>query len=331
MGKRGRDLRWRSGLLGFCLAWAGALTGCSHSPPQLAPTEPQAIAVSHPVDRVVTDYADFTGRTEAVLAVDVRPRVTGYLVKMPFKEGAEVKKGDLLFEVDPRPYQAQLDQAEGQVHRYQAQLDLAKATSARFHGLSISEPGAVSKLALDQYTAQVAEAEASLEAVKASLEVYKLNLSFCKVTSPIDGQVSRYYLTLGNLVNQDQTLLTTVVSLDPMYAYFDVDEATLLKVNRAIEEGKILQQPQGGAISVQMALQGVRPTSRTGGDQLHQQPGEPDDRQHRVPRRFSQSEIGAGRSAAEAGHVCADSAPDGPAAPRAAAADRPRASGRTRG
>jgi multidrug efflux system membrane fusion protein len=253
--KQAMNSRWHWAFLGFCLTWAGALIGCSNDSPHAAPSEPPAVPVSQPVSRVVTDYVDFTGRTDAVQAVDIRPRVTGYLVKMPFKEGAEVKKGDLLFEVDPRPYQAQLDQAEGQVNRYQAQLDLAKATSARFHGLSISEPGAVSKLALDQYTAQVAEAEASLEAVKASLEVYKLNLSFCKVTSPIDGQVSRYYLTLGNLVNQDQTLLTTVVSLDPIYAYFDVDEPTLLRVQKDIDEGKI-KPLLDGVVPVLMGLQG---------------------------------------------------------------------------
>jgi multidrug efflux system membrane fusion protein len=287
--KRAMNSRWRAALLAVCFAGSGALVGCSHSPPQLAPPEPPAVPVSRPVSRVVTDYVDFTGRTDAVQSVDVRARVTGYLVQMPFREGAEVRgddrlrgavglvgllgapqgpflaaadlfpgrlqAGDLLFVVDPRPYQAQLDQAEGQVTRFQAQLDLARTTYARYQGLSVSQPGAVSKQALDQYSAQVAEAEATLKAGKASLEVYKLNLEFCKVTSPIDGQVSRYYLTVGNLVNQDQTLLTTVVSLDPMYAYFDVDEPTLQKVQRFIEEGKI-EQPQDGAIPVQMGVQG---------------------------------------------------------------------------
>src|ERR1700682_6224192 len=95
--------RWRSALTCFYLTWSGALIGCSHGPPQLAPAEPPA---------------------DAVQAVDLRARVTGYLVEMPFKEGAEVKKDDLLFVIDPRPYQAQLDQAEGQVNRYQAPLDL---------------------------------------------------------------------------------------------------------------------------------------------------------------------------------------------------------------
>ena len=143
---------------------------------------------------------------------------------MPFKEGAEVKTGELLFEIDPRPYQAQYDQAVGQVNLYKAQLELAQVTLARDEQLARNTPGAVSAQQLDQDRAAVDEADAQVKASQASLEIYKLNLEFCKVTSPIDGQVSRYYLTLGNLVTQDQTLLTTVVSLDPMYAYFDVDE-----------------------------------------------------------------------------------------------------------
>src|SRR5436305_7839828 len=137
--------RWRLARSWICLTWTGALIGCSQGPPQLAPPEPPAVPVSQPVNRVVTDYVDFTGRTDAIQAVDIRARVTGYLVEMPFKEGAEVKKNDLLFVVDPRPYRAQLDQAEGQVKRYQAQLDLAKTTYARYRGLAAKEPGAVSK------------------------------------------------------------------------------------------------------------------------------------------------------------------------------------------
>src|SRR5262249_12059324 len=222
--------------------------------PQVAPPQPPTVPVSQPVRRQVTDYVDFTGRTDAVNTVNVVPRVTGYLVKMPFKEGSLVKKDDLLFEVDPRPYQAQLDQAEGQVKLYQAQLKLAQANLAR--DLEIAKtPGAVHPQQLDQDRASVAQAEASVQAAKASLEVYKLNLSFCSVTSPIDGMVARYYLTLGNLVNQDQTMLTTVVSLDPMYAFFDVDEATLILVRQAIAEGKITSY-QKGKFPVSRALQG---------------------------------------------------------------------------
>lgn len=201
----------------------------------------------------MTDYVDFTGRTNAVQSVDIRARVSGYLVKMPFKEGAEVKEGDMLFEIDPRPYQAQYDQAQGQVNLYKAQLELAKANYARDKEVA-KTPGAVSVQQLDQDRAAVDEADAAVKAFEASLEVFKLNLSFTKVNSPIDGQVSRYFLTLGNLVAQDQTLLTTVVSLDPIYVYFDVDEGTVTRVRRAINEGVIKTYEQG-KIPVYMAIQ----------------------------------------------------------------------------
>jgi membrane fusion protein, multidrug efflux system len=264
--------------------------GCHRNPTEVAPAEPPAIPVSHPVSREVTDYVDFTGQTDAVQSLNVTARVTGYLVKLPFKEGSEVRgddrlrggvrivgqlaaplspgpllaaaslfpgqcqDGDLLFEIDPRPYQAQLDQAQGQVYLNQAQLRLAIANYARAKDVA-KTPGAISPQDLDTYKAQQEQADAAVKAVEASLEVFKLNLSFCRVTSPIDGRISRYYLTLGNLVNQDQTLLTTVVSQDPMYAYFDIDEPTVLRVRRAINEGKT-KRPESGLLEVLMGLQG---------------------------------------------------------------------------
>jgi multidrug efflux system membrane fusion protein len=212
------------------------------------------VPVSQPVRREVTDYVDLTGRTDAVHTVSIVPRVTGYLVQMPFKEGSIVKKGDLLFEIDPRPYQAQLDQAVGQVKLYQAQLRFAQTTLDR--DLSIFKNiAAVSAQQIDQDRASVAQAEAAVAAARASLEVYRLNLSFCRVTSPIVGLVARYFLTLGNLVNQDQTQLTTVVSVDPMYAYFDLDEGTLVQVRQAIAEGRISVNEKGD-FPVFVALQG---------------------------------------------------------------------------
>jgi multidrug efflux system membrane fusion protein len=221
---------------------------------QIAPAEVPVVPVAKPVQRQVTEHADFTGRTEAVEQVNIVPRVTGYLVNIPFKAGSDVKTGDVLFEIDPRPYKAQLDQAEGQVKLYQAQLQLAKTTLAR--DIQISKtPGAVSAQQLDQDRAAVDEADARVKAYQASTEVYKLNLSFTKVTSPMSGQVSRYYLAAGNLVNQDQTLLTTVVSLDPMWVYFDMDEPTLLRVRRSINEGRI-KIPENGVFPVYMGLQG---------------------------------------------------------------------------
>jgi multidrug efflux system membrane fusion protein len=223
----------------FVLPVLAVAGGCHGEPGQVAPPQPPAVPVSLPVRQEVTDYVDFTGRTDAVQAVDVRARVTGYLVEMPFKEGSEVRKGELLFKVDPRPYQAQFDQVKGQVGLYQARLQLAQTTYDRDRNIYNTVPGAVSLQLLDQDAAAVAEARAQVTAYQASLEVYRLNIEFCSVTSPIDGRVSRYYLTLGNLVNQDQTLLTTLVSQDPMYVYFDTDEPTLLRIRRAIAEGRI--------------------------------------------------------------------------------------------
>jgi len=214
------------------------------------------VPISQPVRRQVTDFVDFTGRTDAVNSVDIRPRVTGYLVKMPFKEGEEVKKDDLLFVVDPRPYQSQLEQAQRQVDLYRASLRLARTNYARDLGINARQASAITQGQLDQDQATVDEADARLKAYEKAMELYQLNYDFTKVLSPIDGQISRYYLTRGNLVNQDQTLLTTVVSVDPMYAFFEMDEPTLFRTRRAINEGKIKLSPDRSMGTVLMGLQG---------------------------------------------------------------------------
>jgi multidrug efflux system membrane fusion protein len=226
--------RRRSAQLGFCLILAGATIGCSRGSPQVASDEPPAIPVSKPVRGQVTDYVEYTGRTSAVNAVDIRPQVTGYLVRMPFKEGADAHKGDLLFEVDRRPYEALVDQAKGQLAMYRAHLQLSQASYERDRGLA--DVRAASQHQLDMASAAVREAQAGIQTAKGALEVAQINLGYCKITSPIDGQVSRYYLTLGNLVAQDQTLLTTVVSLDPIYVYFDMDQRTLIRINTFINQ-----------------------------------------------------------------------------------------------
>ncbi len=233
--------------------WA-IIAGCN--PPQrpVASSEPTVIPVSKPVSREVTDYVEFTGRVNPVNSVNVIPRVTGYLVQMPFEEGAEVKAGDLLFEIDPRPYKAQLDQALGQVEVYKAQLRLAEITLARDRELFRNNRGAISAQQVDQDEAAVNEAAARVKAYEASTEVYKLNLEFTQVHSPIDGMIGRHFMTMGNLVNQDQTLLATIVSLDPIYVYFEVDEPTLLRVRTAINEGRI-PRPRHGTVPLYVGLQ----------------------------------------------------------------------------
>jgi multidrug efflux system membrane fusion protein len=242
------------------LAFSGSLlvavSGCQRREPMLAPSELPVSPVSQPIQREVIDHVDFTGRTEAVQSVEIRPRVTGYVVKIPFKEGATVKAGDLLFEIDPRPYQAQLDAAEGQVNLYDAQLKLAQISYARDVALNARVPNSISQQELDTRKAAVEEAEARVKSYQKSMEIVRLDHEFTEVVSPIDGLVSRYYLTLGNLVTQDQTLLTTVVSLDPIYAYFEIDEPTLLRIRRAVNEGRVKRHPEGTDIPVLMGLQG---------------------------------------------------------------------------
>jgi multidrug efflux system membrane fusion protein len=241
-------------LLGLLLPVA--LLGCGRGQGPAGGPEVPAIPVSKPVRRQVTDFVEYTGRLAAINAVDIKARVTGYIVEVPYKEGATVKKGDLLFQIDPRPYQALVDQAQAQVNLNEASLQIARTTYARDQAINQGQPGAVSPQLLDQERAQIEEARAAIRAAQANLEAARLNLSFCRVTAPIDGQVSRYYLTLGNLALQDQTLLTTVVSLDPIYGYFDLDEPTLLRIRRAINAGDIPLPRESREVLVQMGLQG---------------------------------------------------------------------------
>lgn len=218
----------------------------------LPAAEMPLVAISRPVVREVTDFVDFTGRTEAVQSINVVPRVTGYLVRSLFQDGALVKKGDLLFEIDSRPYQAQTEEAMSKMKLNEAQLELAEKTYARFAAVAKAQLSTVGERELDQYKAAVDEAKARLEAQRTNLLVCRLNQDFTHVVSPIDGQAGRCQLSPGNLVAQDQTVLTTVVSLDPIYVYFDMDEATLLQIRRGVNAGRMKGSLRG---PVAMALQ----------------------------------------------------------------------------
>ena len=229
----------RNGLIFLCGAMLlGTTIGCRRHAPTSVAEEPPVVCVAEPVVRNVLDCVDLTGRIDAPQNVDIRARVTGYLVAMPFQEGAEVKANAMLFEIDPRPYQAQWDNAQAHVGVCKAQVKLATADNERAKQLNKINPASISAQELDKYQAAQEEAVANLAAAKASLETCQLNLDFTKVTAPVAGQVSRYYLTLGNLVNQDSTLLTTIVSQDPMYAYFDLDEPTVLRILRTLRAQK---------------------------------------------------------------------------------------------
>jgi multidrug efflux system membrane fusion protein len=237
----------------------GASNGCRQAAAPQDNSKLPVFAVSNPVQREVTDYVEYTGRTGAKEAEEIKARVTGLLVDFPFEEGKEIKKDAVLFEIDPRPYQAQYDQAAAQVGLYEAQLKLAKANYERDMDLFNRTKGAgVSKQALDADVAQKEQADAAVTAAKASLEVYKLNLDFCTVKSPIDGQVGRSNQPRGNLILQDSTLLTTVQSVDPMYVFFDMDMPSYRKFQTG------MSQEKDAKIAVSMALQGEEGYPRAG-------------------------------------------------------------------
>ena len=247
---------------GFRLVFAfplfvGAMFGissssCQQKTPQAAKNETPTIPVSQPVQRKVAEYVEYTGRTDAKESVSVRARVTGYLIKVHFKEGTEVKKDDPLFDVDPRPYQAAVDQAESQLVVNQTSQKFAKDTYDRDKGLGM----AVSQQQLDQDKAALASADAQVKKSKAALDAANLNLSFTTVKAPIGGRISRTFYTVGNLVSQDQTLLTTIVSMNPIYVYFDMDERTCRRFVSDINDGKIEVPSENSNVPIEMALEG---------------------------------------------------------------------------
>lgn len=233
-----------------------ALAGCTRVPSEAPAAAPTPVTVSYPVEREVTDYAEYTARTAAVDSVELRARVSGYLDKVNFKEGALVQKGDVLFEIDPRTYQAVLEHAKGNLATVEARFHRLEADFARARQLFAQQ--AIGREEYDKIVGDRGEAVASRSAAQAAMERARLDLEFTRITAPISGRVSRYYVTVGNLVQAGDltggTLLTTIVSMDPMYAYFDVDEHTVLRVKQLIREGKA-KTPDDVEIPVWLGLE----------------------------------------------------------------------------
>ena len=216
-----------------------------------APPPPKVKAVQ-PVSLEVTEWDEYTARFEAVDAVEVRPRVSGYLASIHFTDGAVVQKGDLLFLIDPRPYEAALRHAEATLALARSRLDLARKNFARAGSLLATH--AISQEESDIRESTVRQADAALQESQAALDATRLDIEFTRVTAPISGRVGRKLVTEGNLINggvgTQGTLLTTIVSLDPIYAYFEADERSYLKY-------------------VRLALSGERPSSREYKNPVH--------------------------------------------------------------
>jgi RND family efflux transporter MFP subunit len=196
------------------------------------------VTVSQPVSREVVEWEEYTGRLEAVESVEVRARVNGYLQSIHFKNGATVKQGDLLFVIDPRPYQAELERARAELGLANARLDRTGKDVARAQMLVRAR--AISEEEVDTRVSEQRQAQESVQAARATVNAVQLNVEFTQVRAPISGRISRNLVSVGNLINggtTQSTVLTTIVSLDPIYCYFEADERSYLKGMRQVRNG----------------------------------------------------------------------------------------------
>lgn len=238
--------------IGSILVVAWLMIGCDKTAQNKQPQQEPAVKVAQPVVQEVTEWDEYTGRIEAVNAVDIRARVTGYLEKFNFVAGAKVNKGDLLFVIDPKPFKAQLSYATAELERAKTKHELAKNDLARAENLFQAK--AISSEEYDARQKGLREAAAAVNSAEANVYLAKLNLDFTEIRAPISGRISREMVSVGNLVNAagEATLLARIVSTDPVYVYVDADEQSLLKYRRDA------QKRHGGAdlkgTPVQLAL-----------------------------------------------------------------------------
>jgi len=236
------------GLLAAAGLAGAVLAGCADANSQdgaatAAPAGPP-VSAAVVVEKPVAETQEFSGRLEAVETVEIRPRVSGYITTVNFKPGAEVKKGDVLFVIDPRPYQAEADRAGAAANAARARADLARLELQRAERLLADK--AIAQREFDEKAAAQKELDASARAAQAQFEAARLNLAYTRITAPIDGRVSKAEITLGNLVDAS-AVLTSVVSTDRIYASFDGDEETYLRV------GTRAQRAKGATVKVGLA------------------------------------------------------------------------------
>lgn len=229
-------MRFQSVITSFAsLTAMTVLAACSAQAQQEPAAAPPAqVTITDVAFKSLRQWDDFTGRLEAVDTVEIRPRVGGYVDGARFQEGTRVRKGQVLFQIDPRPFQAEANRANAEVARAKAQLDLAVVNRER--GRRLIDQNALAQSEFDRLASEEKAAQANLAAAGAAYQTARLNLEFTRIVSPIDGRVSKALITRGNLVTQAD-LLTTVVSDTPIYAAFNADEQTFLKY-AAAERGK---------------------------------------------------------------------------------------------
>jgi RND family efflux transporter MFP subunit len=239
---RGFRRRGLPGALVLGLALSSA--GCDSPQPTAAKApggeQRPAVSVSQPLQRQIVEWDEYTGRFDAVATVEVRARVSGYLTDVHFKDGQLVKQGDLLYEIDPRPFERTLEQARAELLQAQTRVDNANLDVVR--GKPLLERRIISEKTFDDRENLVREAQAQVKVAEARVKTLELDLSFARIVSPIDGRISRSMVTAGNWVSaggvSNTTLLTTIVSQDPIYIYFDVSENNYIKYKRLAERGE---------------------------------------------------------------------------------------------
>ncbi|MGO4549482.1 efflux RND transporter periplasmic adaptor subunit [Lysobacter sp. 2RAF19] len=212
-----------------------ALSACTSEAAPAAPPPPE-VSVATVLSKDVAEWDEFTGRVQAVETVDLRPRVSGYVQDVAYHEGQDVRKGDLLFVIDPRPYQAALDQALANLEKARAEQSLAQMQDKRAQ--TLIDAKAISREEFEIRKAASSQGNAGVRAAEAAVAAARLDLQFTQVRSPIDGRAGRALVTVGNLAQTDSTLLTTLVSQDPMYIYFESDEQAFLRYAALARKGE---------------------------------------------------------------------------------------------
>jgi len=218
------------------LALAVALAGCGSQAQEAAGMPPPEVSVATVLSKEVRQWDGYTGRVAAVETVELRPRVSGYIQRVAYDEGQEVDKGDLLFVIDQRPYRAALDRALADLARARAEANLAQTQDARAQQLI--EARAISREEFETRKAATAQGNAAVRAAEAAVAAAKLDLQFTEVRAPISGRAGRALVTEGNLAQADATLLTTLVSLDPVHVHFEADEQSFLRYSELAREGE---------------------------------------------------------------------------------------------
>jgi RND family efflux transporter MFP subunit len=215
------------------------VVGCMDKHPEPVDTPPPVVEVARPLERDVIDYQVFTARTQAVESVDVKARVTGYLKKIRFKDGEDVKKDKVLFEIDDRTYKASLDKAKADLET--ANASLVKNEAFYKIGLDVRKdnPAAMSEQEIERRKGGRDEAKGTVKQAEAALESAELYYKWCTVKAPIDGRITRHFVDEGNLISQDVTVLAQIVSLKPVWAYLDVDQNTAIAGQALVKAGKI--------------------------------------------------------------------------------------------